>query len=256
VTATPPAPAGPRPEASPAVRAAGIEKRFGLRPALRGIDIEVPSSGCFVLFGPNGAGKSTLLRIISTRMRPAAGRLEVLGLDAAREGEKVRARLGVVFHDTFLRGDLTLDENLRFHADLHGLAPRAARERADALVLRLGLAPRLHDRVRGFSQGMARRATIVRSLLHDPRVWLLDEPFAGLDPRGCEVLEEVIGEERAAGRAVVIVTHDIEIGLRLADDGAAIEDGRVVARGRKGLEEYAAGKAAGGPGATAGGSRS
>jgi ABC-type multidrug transport system ATPase subunit len=238
VTAAPPA---APPSAAPAVRAAGLSKRFGYREALRGVDLEIPASGCFAIFGPNGAGKSTLLRIIATRMRPTAGRAEILGLDVLREGARARAALGVVFHDTFLRGDLTLDENLRLHADLFGLRPADARERADRLVARLGLAARLHDPTRTFSQGMARRATIARSLLHGPRVWILDEPFSGLDPEGCAVLEGIIGEEKAAGRAVVLVTHDVEIGLRLADDGAAIEGGRVVARGRQGLADFVGG---------------
>ena len=160
VTASPP---------RPAVRAEGLCKRFGHHAAVRGIDLEIPGSGCFVIFGPNGAGKSTLLRLISTRMRPSAGRLWVLGLEPGREGSRVRALLGAVFHETFLRGDLTLEENLRLHAGLHGLSPGHAEARSRALLSRLGLESRRRDPVRTFSQGLARRATLARSLLHEDR---------------------------------------------------------------------------------------
>jgi heme exporter protein A len=224
--------------AAPAVRAAGLRKVFGYREALKGVDLEIPGSGCFVIFGPNGAGKSTFLRMISTRMRPTAGRLEVLGLDAARGGDRIRSRMGVVFHDTFLRGDLTLEENLHFYGQLYGLKAAACRERADALAIRFGLGARRFDPVRTFSQGMAKRAALIRSLLHDPRLWLLDEPFSGLDPAGCALLEEVIAEERSGGRAIIMITHDVEIGLRLADDGAAVVDGMIRARGREALAGY------------------
>jgi heme exporter protein A len=191
-----------------------------------------------VIFGPNGAGKSTLLKIISTRMVPTSGRVWVLGMDPAREGAKVRSRVGVVFHDHFLRGELTLEENLRYFAELHGMTPDLFRARAPALAKRLGLAARWHDPVRTFSQGMVKRATLIRSLLHEPRVWILDEPFSGLDPEGLALLEEMVSERRSEGSAVILVTHDVEAGLRLADDCAAIVAGAVRARGRSEVEEY------------------
>jgi len=222
---------------APAVRVAGLKKRFGYREVLRGIDIEIPEASCFAVFGHNGAGKSTLLRIIATYQRPTAGKVEVLGLDPAREGAQVRAALGVVFHDHFLRGDLSLEENLRFYGDLYGL-DGAALSRANGLIERMGLGGRKRDLVRTFSQGMAKRATLIRSLLHDPRVWLLDEPFSGLDPSGSALLGEMILDAKRAGRTVVLVTHDVEIGLRLADDSVALRDGMVAARGKAAVEEH------------------
>ncbi len=231
---------------TPAVRTTGLRKRFGHREALRGIDLEVPASGCFVIFGPNGAGKSTLLRILSTRMRPSAGEVEILGMDPAREGTRVRASLGVVFHENCLRGELSLDENLRFYAELYGLRIPSIRDRLDGLTDKLGLFPRRHDPVRTYSQGMAKRATLIRSLIHNPRIWIIDEPFSGLDPSGCELLEGIIREEGSSGRAVILVTHDIETGLRLAGDGVAIVNGEVRARGRAEVEAYATSGRSGG----------
>jgi len=228
---------------------AGLRKRFGHREALRGIDLEIPAQGCFVLFGPNGAGKSTLLRIISTRMRPTAGRLEVLGQDAVRRGDRVRPLLGAVFHDSFLRGDLTLEENLRFYGELYGISRGILEDRIVGMAERWGLGPRLQDPVRTFSQGMTKRATLIRSLLHDPRVWILDEPFSGLDPAGSALLARVIQEERSGGRAIILVTHDVEMGLRLCDDGAVITGGSVTARGRAQTEAFVRSMAAGEKGA-------
>ncbi len=229
-----------------AVRVEGLRKRFGYRDALAGIDLEIPSTGCFTLFGPNGAGKSTFLRIIALSMRPTAGRVEVLGRDATRDGEGLRSQIGLVLHESFLRGELTLEENLRYYAELHGLPRDDARQRAADLMERLGLFKRARDTVRTFSTGMMKRASIIRSLLHRPRLWVLDEPFSGLDREGARLLEAIIGEEKAAGRAVVLVTHDAETGLRLADDGAFIAAGTVRARGKAAVEEFmAAGRGSG-----------
>ena len=221
-----------------AVWVQGLRKSFGYREALRGIDLEIPAASCFVLFGPNGAGKSTLLRILSTRMRPSSGQIRILGQDPARDGAAVRARLGVVFHEHFLRGDLTLDENLRYYAQLQGLPADLARARGEELAAKFGLAPRRHDLVRTFSQGMVKRATLMRSLLHGPRVWILDEPFSGLDPEGRALLEEMVREKRGEGCAVILVTHDVGVGLRLADGCVLLEDGALRARGRSEVERY------------------
>jgi ABC-type multidrug transport system ATPase subunit len=213
-----------------------ITKRFGYREVLRGVDLEIPPGSTFAIFGPNGAGKSTFLKILSTRMKPSSGRFEVLGRNPEKEGPKVRSLLGVVFHDHFLRGDLTLAENLCFYGELYGLPAAVIRERGDELSEKIGLYARRNDQVRTFSQGMAKRATLIRSLLHDPKVWVLDEPFSGLDPAGSALLESLVGELRSAGRTVVMVTHDLEVGLRLADDCAAIVDGAVRARGHAAVE--------------------
>jgi heme exporter protein A len=156
----------------------------------------------------------------------------VLGLDLARQGLEARRRTGAVFHESCLRGDLTLDENLRYYAGLYGV--RDGAERAERLADRVGLGGRRGDPVRVYSQGMQKRAALARSLVHDPELWLLDEPFSGLDPDGRTLLEGLIGQERGAGRTVVLVLHDVELGLRLADDAALLEGGAAAARG---LEE-------------------
>ncbi|MBI4587183.1 MAG: ABC transporter ATP-binding protein [Planctomycetes bacterium] len=232
-----------RPEA--AVQVEQLWKRYGYRQALRGLQLEIPAECSFAIFGPNGAGKSTLLKILATRVQPTSGRARVFGLDLRRQPLEARRRIGTVFHESCLRGDLTLNENLRYYASLFEV--KEGWSRVEGLVARLGLSSRRHEPVRGFSQGMMKRATLIRSLLHDPRLWLLDEPFAGLDPDGQALLEELIQEERRAGRTVVFVIHDVAVGLRLADDAALLENGDVAARGVENLKARFAGRSTGHP---------
>ena len=214
---------------SVAVRIDNLWKRFGFRRALVGIDFEVTTGHCVAVFGPNGAGKSTLMKILATRSRPTSGKVQVFGRDVGDESVSVRRDIGVVFHENCLRSDLTLDENLAFYAGLYGLDQH--RPSADRLLDALDLTERRSDPIRTFSQGMLKRATLVRSLQHDPRLWLLDEPFSGLDPEGRAALSQLIREERDGGRTVMFITHDIECGLELADDAVVLRDGEVAARG-------------------------
>ena len=221
--------------AQPAVLLRGVRKRFGFRDALRGVDLEVPRGTALAVFGPNGAGKSTLIRVVATCWLPSAGGGEILGMDLRRQALEIRRRVGVVFHQSFLRPEFTLEENLRFYREIYGL--RRANG-AMALMERFGLAHRRKDPVKTFSQGMVKRADIVRSLLHDPELWLLDEPFSGLDPAGRELLECMVRDLAAAGRTVILVTHNVELGSRLAQRTLLLEDGKVAKTSGK----YHAGK--------------
>jgi ABC-2 type transport system ATP-binding protein len=214
----------------PAVRLRGVRKRFGYRDVLRGVNLEIPRGAVFVLFGPNGAGKSTLLRVIATQWAFDSGEVRVLGLDVRKQAVEVRARVGVVFHESFLRRELTLEENLRFAGDLHGIPRGPAQERIGELLDRFELGHRRGDLVKTFSQGMARRADLARSLLHEPEIWVLDEPFSGLDAEGQAILESAV-REFAARRTVILVTHLLERGRQLAGHSAWVEDGAILAAG-------------------------
>ena len=213
-----------------------IWKKYGYRNALSGVDLEVSEGECLAILGPNGAGKSTLLRILATRVRPTSGRVLALGKDLAASAAEIRRTIGVVFHEPCLRTDLTLDQNLRFFASLY--PERVDPARIDSLVERVGLDTRQHDPVRSFSRGMLQRATLVRSLLHDPRIWLLDEPFTGLDPQGQVLLEALIGEEHDRGRTVVMVSHDVEQSLRVARRAVVIDEGELRAEGNQSVRDY------------------
>jgi ABC-type multidrug transport system ATPase subunit len=209
---------------APAIRAEGLSKRFGRAVALRDVGFELPRGETLAVLGANGAGKSTLLRLLAGLARPSAGRLELDGLPTG--DRRARGRLGYVGHATQLYPALTARENLIFAARLHALPDAAGR--ADAGLAREGLTAVAGRRAGDFSRGMAQRLSIARGLIHDPPIVLLDEPFAGLDPRAAERLEGRLAGLRAEGRSVVWVTHELDRALRGCDRALVLARGRVV----------------------------
>jgi heme exporter protein A len=217
---------------APAVAARGLEKWYGPLAAVRGIDLELSPGELLTVFGPNGAGKSTLLRMLCGAVRPTAGTVEVGGERVGGEGEGWKRRVGLLSHQTFLYGGLTADENLRFFARLHALPePRRAAEEGLRAV---GLWERRDHRVRGFSRGMQQRLALARTLLHEPEVVFLDEPYTGLDPHAAAMLRAVLERLRDGRRTVVLVTHNLSQGLEQADVVAVQVAGRFVSLERRG----------------------
>ena len=203
-----------------------LRKSFGLRPVLRGVDLEVAPGECLALLGPNGAGKTTLLRILATLTKPTAGLVRVAGLPLPAAAGEVRRRLGVVAHHTLLYSDLSAFENLQFYARLYALAD--AGPRIAAVLEQVGLAGRRHDLVRTFSRGMQQRLAIARALLHNPEVLMFDEPYTGLDPQAGEMLDQVLVAARRTGRTTLLTTHDLSRALALADRVAILARGAIV----------------------------
>ena len=191
-----------------------LTKTFGLRPILRGVNLNIAPGECVALLGPNGAGKTTLIRILATLSRPTLGRVEVAGYPLPAGAAEVRRRLGVVAHHTLLYTDLTAEENLSFYAQLYGLTH--ARPRIAQVLAQVGLTARRRDLVRTFSRGMQQRLALGRALLPNPRVMLLDEPYTGLDPDAARMLDEVLRSVAADGRTVLLTTHDLPRALALA----------------------------------------
>ena len=181
------------------VAAQGVTKRFGRSAALRGIDIEASPGERLAVFGPNGSGKTTLLRILAGLSSPTNGEVRIGGLTHAKGARRLRGRIGVVAHHTYLYDDLTAEENLVFYARMFGLA-EPERAAAEALE-RAGLFERRRDRVRAFSRGMQQRAALARATLHDPDVLLLDEPDTGLDQDGLAPDRGLADLGGAGGRA-------------------------------------------------------
>ncbi|MGE4652020.1 MAG: ABC transporter ATP-binding protein [Myxococcota bacterium] len=206
-----------------AISARGLEKRFGRSTALRDIDMEVPSGSCLAVLGPNGAGKSTLLRLVAGLARPTTGTLRVDGL--APTSRRARARIGYVGHATLLYPMLTAFENLLFAARLYGVAEPAARARH--LLEEEGLAAVAARSVGELSRGMAQRVSIARSLVHDPSVVLLDEPFTGLDAGSADRLARRVRSLRDAGRTLLLVSHDLGRAAEIADTALVLAGGRV-----------------------------
>ena len=204
----------------------GLERRYGERTALSGVTVRVPAGATLAVFGSNGAGKTTLLRVLAALLKPHAGRAEVLGSRLPGEAWKVRGRVGYLGHESLLYRDLSVRQNLLFHARLHGVPP----ERVDEQIAAVGLPQRAADPVRELSRGMVQRAAVARATLHDPTLLLLDEPRAHLDPAAAEALEPLIG--RASGKARVLVSHDVEPTLAEADLALGLRAGRQVFAGR------------------------
>jgi len=214
----------------PALRASGLGKRFGRSVALDGIDLELPAGASLAVLGPNGAGKSTLLRLIAGLARPTSGSLTVAGTPAHRP--EARARVGFIGHASLLYPYLTARENLVFAARLQQ-APEIA-VRVERWLEGSGLARVADLAVSHFSRGMSQRLAIARGLIHDPSLLLLDEPFAGLDPRAATRLAEQLASLHAAGRTLVLVTHDPKRAAELSDRAIVLAAGRIVFDSRDG----------------------
>jgi ABC-type multidrug transport system ATPase subunit len=211
---------------APALRLANVGKIYGGRRALAGVSAAFAAGSVAAVLGPNGAGKSTLLGILSTLIAPTSGAVH-WGDEKLGRGSPLRARIGYVGHDPGLYGDLTALENLILFGALYGLED--PRRRAEALLARVGLSDAVPDAAaRTFSRGMLQRLALARALVHDPALLLFDEPAAALDPAGADWLAAELGAERAAGRAVVLVTHDLEAAAAVANQVLILRRGRVV----------------------------
>jgi heme exporter protein A len=205
-----------------AISLVAVTRVFATQPAIVAVNLAVRRGEVVLLQGPNGAGKSTLLRVVATALSPTYGSGSVLGFDLVRERDRIRRRTDLLGHDTRLYEDLTAAENLRFACALHGADPRMVPEVLD----RVGLLDVAGERVSGFSRGMRQRVALARALLRASDLLLLDEPYAGLDVQAKEMVDEVVLGAKAAGRTVVLATHD-QTRAGLATTTVAMEAGRV-----------------------------
>jgi heme exporter protein A len=203
-----------------AIELRGLARHFGERTAIRDVSLTVPEGATLAVLGRNGAGKSTLLRILATLLRPHAGEVAVLGEQLPRRGFAVRPSLGYLGHEPLLYRDLTGRENLRYHARLH----RAPPARVEELLEAVEMSRRADDPIRLLSRGMVQRLAVCRAVLHRPRLLLLDEPRANLDPVASELAEPLIG--RATGATRVLASHDPVAAVGEADLVLGLRDGR------------------------------
>ncbi len=223
--------ASPTAPAQPLIRARALEKWYGPHPAVRGLDFDLHPGEFVALFGPNGAGKTTLLRLLAGSLRPTRGDLRFA--DSAGAGDRLEwhRRTGVLSHQTFLYGQLTAEENLRFYGQLFGLPDLNARVKER--LVQVGLGDRPRGQVRTFSRGMQQRLALARTLLHDPELVLLDEPYTGLDPHAARMLRGVLEHLRDGKRTIVLVTHHLQQGLEHADRVVVQAGGRWVSDERR-----------------------
>ncbi|MEV6178785.1 ATP-binding cassette domain-containing protein [Streptomyces sp. NPDC052015] len=217
--------------ADPAITVEGARKKYGEKHALDGLDLRVARGTVHGVLGPNGAGKTTLVRILSTLLRPDAGRIEVAGHDVVREAYAVRRRIGLLGQHAALDEELGGRQNLELFGRLHHLGARRARARADELLGRFDLTDTGRKPVRQYSGGMRRRLDLAASLITEPEVLFLDEPTTGLDPRGRAEVWSAVRSLAGGGTTVLLTTQYLEEADQLADGISVVDAGRVIAQG-------------------------
>ena len=215
--------------AKPALRTRGLGRRFGRDWALAHVDLDVAPGETMVLAGANGSGKTTLLRIAAGLYKPSRGSIEIYGLDPQRDRLDCRRAISMISHQAYLYDRLTALETLRVWARLLGRP--AADSDLMGLLATVGLDRRPRLQVAGFSAGMRKRLTLLRTRLEQPRLLLLDEPFSALDVEGKRQVEDWIRDARQAGAAVVMASHAIVRVSRLCDRAVLLERGQIVWRG-------------------------
>jgi heme ABC exporter ATP-binding subunit CcmA len=207
------------------VQAVDVSRHFGRRRALANISFTVRPGDIMGLLGPNGAGKSTLITLLATLASPSKGEIRYGHETATRLGPPLRTRIGLLAHELHLYPELSARQNLTFFAELYGLDPR---RRVGEALEAAGLADRADEAVSSFSRGMRQRLALERSLLHQPKLVLLDEPFTGLDDRAVSVIADRLRQLASSGAIVVLATHDLDLADGLVTRVALVRDGRLL----------------------------
>jgi len=219
-----------------------LSKAFGKTSVLKALDFDLKKGEFAVVFGPNGAGKTTLLKLISTLLEPTTGSIFVSGFNAEKEPEKVRKEIGMLSHESYLYGELTAKENLRFFGMMYGIKKQELEDRTDLLLNEVGLKAKSDERVSTFSRGMKQRLSIARALLHRPSLLLLDEPYTGLDSAASLIFEKILKSPDFTGSSKIMVSHDLEKGFTLCDRILILNSGSFVYDGLRkdfsGFEEF------------------
>jgi len=224
-----------------AIEAGRLEKRFGGRPALAGVDLAVAPGAVYGLLGPNGAGKTTTVRILATLLPPDGGRARVAGHDVAAEPYLVRRAIALAGQAATVDEDLTGQENLVFLARLAGLGRTAAKARAAELLAAFRLEGAAARQVKAYSGGMRRRLDLSASLIARAEVYFLDEPTTGLDPASRAQVHQLIRALAAGGATVLLTTQYLDEADQLASRIAVIDHGAVIAEGTPGQLKAAVG---------------
>ena len=224
----------------PLIRARNLTKRFGEFTAVDSIDFDVQPGEAFGFLGPNGAGKTSTMRMIGCVSPVSEGELSVLGMDPARDGPRIRARIGVVPQSDTLDTELTVEDNLVIYGRYFGLARGEARRRARELLDFVQLSDRADSQVEPLSGGMKRRLSIARSLINEPTLMLLDEPTTGLDPQARHMLWDRLYRLKQRGATLVLTTHYMDEAEQLCDRLVVMDKAKIVAEGspRELIERY------------------
>jgi ABC-2 type transport system ATP-binding protein len=214
-----------------AVLLENVYKTYNKVPVVKNLSFQVHKGEMFGLLGPNGAGKSTTIRMLTTLTIPSEGRLAVGGFDVSQQPQQVKRCIGVVLQQTSVDGDLTVWENMEYHARLHQIPLAIRREAIDQYLEYVELVDRADTMVKTLSGGMKRRLQIARALLHQPEVLFLDEPTVGLDPQTRRRLWEIIQQLKERGMTILLTTHYMEEAEFLCDRIGIMDAGQLIELG-------------------------
>ena len=207
-----------------AVEIVEVSKRYGYLQALKSVSLEIKEEEFLAFSGPNGAGKTTLLKIIATHISPSSGTVKIFGDDAFENGGEIRRRIGLVTHESFLYDELSVRENLLFYANLFSVKEEGFLDTIDFL----GMNRWYNVQVKQLSHGLRKRADIVRALIHNPDLVLLDEPFAGLDTKTCDLLVNYFKSQKGKGKTLLISSHSLEWTKKICEKRISLDKGEIV----------------------------
>lgn len=223
----PPPPAPPPILPSPAIEVRDLRKYYGTKAAVDGLSLTVPR-GCFFGFlGPNGAGKTTTIRMLMGVNTPNSGEIEILGLRMPEHGVAIKRQIGLVPEDTLLFDHLTAQEYMEFTGRIYGLPLALTRERLRELLALFEMDGQGRKLIGEYSKGMRKRVAMAAALLHKPQLFLMDEPFEGVDAVGARLMKDILLDLVGKGATIFLTSHVLEVVERLCDRVAIINDGRL-----------------------------
>lgn len=209
-----------------------LQYSYGTRKVLNGVSLSIKTGEIFGLLGPNGSGKTTLLRILSTAFPLQEGEVEIAGFDLRTKSSEIRKVFGVVFQSPSLDGKLTVLENVHHHGRLYGLTGNELKKRSEEMLIQLGVLDRAHDRAERLSGGLKRRVEIAKTLLHSPKVLILDEPSTGLDPGSRHDVWSYLKNIQKEQKTTVLVTTHLMEEAEFCDRLAILHQGHLAAVGK------------------------
>lgn len=211
-----------------------VTRTYGTKTAVAGLSLRVPAGELFALLGPNGAGKTTTIKMLVGLLRPSSGHVRLGGFDVVAEPRKACALLGFVPDVPFLYDKLTGREFLHFLAAMYGYGRREAAERVEREIGHFELAEFIDDLAESYSHGMKQRLVFAAAFLHDPSALIIDEPLVGLDPRSAKLVKDLLRARSAAGAAIFMSTHLLDVAEQIADRIGIVDRGKLLCEGTLG----------------------
>ena len=218
-------------ETGPALRVHQLRKLYGTKAAVDGLDLEVPRGSFYGFLGPNGAGKTTTIRMLMGLAPPTSGAIEILGLAMPDNAVAIKQRIGLVPDESLLFDQLTGAEYLEFVGRMYSLARPMARERSGELLELFELDSAAGKLIGEYSKGMRKRVAMAAALIHRPELFLMDEPFEGVDAVGARLMKDLLQEQVRRGATIFLTSHVLEVVERLCDRVAIIHEGKLALSG-------------------------